>query len=96
MERSNDTMRSAALIAQDIAERGGGVQEILGALSKTADEIEHGWTGAGLMGCPAGPLWDDGLEDALIALDDVRELLSDKRTVSMAALKDALGVPDPR
>lgn len=56
-------MRSAALIAEDIAARGGGV---------------------------AGYLWDDGLEDALCALDEIRNLIKNRKTVSVEKIKEAL------
>ena len=91
MERGTNDMRSAAWIAEDIRERGGGATEILEALRTAADAIEHGWQGSRFMGYTAGPLEDDGLEDALCSLDDIRYLIEDRKTVSVKDLKEALG-----
>lgn len=84
-------MRSAALIAEDIANRGGGVTDIIEALQTAADAIEYGWQGSRFMGYTAGSLRDDGLEDALTALEEIRDLIEDRETVSVKAVKEAMG-----
>lgn len=83
-------MRSAALIAEDIAARGGGVADVLDALRFAADSIEYGWHGAACMGYVAGYLWDEGLEDALCTLDEIRNLIKNRKTVSVEKIKEAL------
>lgn len=79
-------MRSAALIAEDIAARGGGVADVLDALRFAADSIEYGWHGAACMGYVAGSLWDDGL----CTLDEIRDLIKNRKTVSVEKIKEAL------
>ncbi len=81
-------MRIAAEIAEFIAEQGGGIEEIIRHLSNAADEIEFGWTGARYPSVLAGPV--EPSEDERI-LERVEELVTDRKTLRMDALREALG-----
>ena len=82
--------RRAAQVAEDMTNRGYDASSIAEELSFTADAEQFGWIGAKYAGVTAGIIPDEH-EWAYQTIEDVRELLSDKKTVSMAKLREALG-----
>lgn len=81
-------MRKAVEIAQRIADEGGDVSEIVRELMNAVDEIEFGWLGSKYVGLTAGPVPQS---QEILALDNVRELIDERKTVRMSQLKEALG-----